>query len=503
MKMDSLPYQMFTTSEIRNIERFHATTSGGDCYDLMRLAGRALVNEIKRRAPHSKLVWIFVGGGNNGGDGYAAASELISQGLGVRVFASGAPHENSEARRACGDFISKGGIVETLLPERSDPRPDVIIDALLGSGVRSSPRPPIDEWIMFINSSRAQVISADIPSGLNADTGCAMGECVRADSTVCMLALKPGLFTGEAVDYCGQVVCDPLGIDIKAFSDRKLTGGLPLTRQSYTDILPDLPQRLRSCNKGDNGKVLIIAGGRGMGGAAAIAGTGALRAGAGLVKVACDPSNVQMLCSIHPELMTVDFNDDEAVKKALAWCDTVAIGPGLSVRQRSEDLVHMVLSSGRDCVFDADALNILSQGQREARTNRIITPHPAEAARLLGCTVQEIEQDRLTAARQLQSVYGGVVLLKGAGTVIADGRGVTVISGGSPALASGGMGDLLTGIIAALCAGELTQKQAAVFGACIHARAGEIAEGEYGAAGTLPTDLEESIRRLVNGRAVI
>jgi hydroxyethylthiazole kinase-like uncharacterized protein yjeF len=499
--MSALPYQMFATSEVKAIEKAHAAAAGGNCYDLMQQAGKALASAVRSRRPGARLVWVFAGRGNNGGDGYAAASELMGEGLGVRLFACGAPHEGSEASAACENFISCGGIVETLLPGRDDPRPDAIIDALLGTGVREAPRSPIDEWIMLINSSRSFVVSADVPSGLNADTGCAPGECVRADCTVCMLALKPGLFTGEAVDYCGEVVCDPLGVDVRPFSDRKLTGGTPILRQAYADIVPDLPQRLRSCNKGDNGKVLLIAGSRGMGGAAAIAGTGALRAGAGLVKVACDPACALMVNCVHPELMTVDFNSDSAVEAALKWCGTVAVGPGLSTSPRARELVRMAVESGRDSVFDADALNILASEPPEQVSNRIITPHPGEASRLLGCTVEEVESDRLAAARELQSRYGGVALLKGAGTVICDGRRTTVISGGSPALASGGMGDLLTGIIAALSAGGLTQSQAAVFGACIHARAGEIAEEKYGAAGTLPTDLEESVRRLANGRA--
>ncbi len=499
--MSALPYQMFTTSEVKAIERAHAARAGGNCYDLMQRAGRALAQAVRRDVPGARLVWVFAGRGNNGGDGYAAATELMGQGLGVRLFATGAPHDGSEARRACEGFIANGGIVETLLPGRDDPRPDAIIDALLGTGVREAPRSPVDEWIMLINSSRSYVVSADVPSGLNADTGCVPGECVQADATVCMLALKPGLFTGESVDCCGKVECDSLGVDLKPYFDRSLTGGSPLLRQAYADIVPDLPQRLRSCNKGDNGKVLIIAGSRGMGGAAAIAGTGALRAGAGLVKVACDPACALMVNCVHPELMTVDFNNDASVKAALAWCGTVAAGPGLSTSPRARDLVRLALDSGRDCVFDADALNILASERPQAVPNRIITPHPGEAARLLGCTVGEVESDRLAAARELQARYGGVALLKGAGTVVCDGRRTTVISGGSPALASGGMGDLLTGIIAALCAGGLPQGQAAVFGACIHARAGEIAEEEYGAAGTLPTDLEDSIRRLANGRA--
>lgn len=499
--MNALPVKVYLTAAVKAVESAYAANHGGDCYDLMERAGAALVRAAEKIKSDQPEIWIFCGRGNNGGDGYVAGSLLLERGARIRLFAVGEPHEESEAARACRNFLSRGGKIETMLPSLDEGRPGIIIDALLGTGISSEPHFPVSDWISFINRVRAKVIAVDCPSGMNADTGAVLGNCVNADCTVCMLALKPGLFTSDAVDYTGKILFDALGCDLDDYQDELARfEKIPLTRSSYEDIVPQLLQRFKSCNKGDNGRVLIIAGSRGMGGAAILAGCGALRAGAGLVKIATDPFNVNAINSIHPELMTADFNDDEAVKAALQWCDTVAVGPGLSKSRRSRELLDLVFDSGVDCIADADALSLMSAQEPLPQENRIITPHPGEAGRLLGCDAETVNADRFTAASKLQQLYGGVVLLKGAGSVVCDRHRMTVIDSGSPALAVGGSGDMLTGIIAALAAGGLSLRQAALIGACIHGKAGEMAEEEYGSAGTLPSDLEGYIRRLVNGR---
>lgn len=497
--MSTLPVRIFTSSQVRAIEKAYAAEHNGHCYDLMERAGAALVEHLLRICRNPSAVWIFCGRGNNGGDGYVAGALLRGRGIEVRLFAVGDPHEHSEAFTAREFFISRGGRVENVLPSREESRPAAVIDALLGTGISSSPRAPVSEWIAFINKLGATVFSVDVPSGVDADTGAVPGDCVSAACTVCMLALKPGLFTSDAVDYTGEILFDPLGVDTERYAAAP-GDARSLSRAAYSDILDALPVRLRSCNKGDNGKVLIIAGSSGMGGAAIMAGIGALRGGAGLVKIATDPLNVPAINAVHPELMTVDFTDEQAVDAALSWCDAVAVGPGLGQTPHAERLLELVRLSGRDCVLDADALNLLSKHGDDYQENRILTPHPGEAARLAGQSVEEIEKNRFESAQYLQERYGGVVLLKGAGTVVCDRRRMTVISEGSPALATGGSGDLLTGIIAALAAGELSLRQAAVIGACLHAKAGMLAAEEFGPIGTVPTDLENYLRRLINGR---
>lgn len=501
--MNTLPARLFTVTQVKAAEAAYSQASGsGDCYELMKRAGAALVKAIDEHQCHGMECLIFCGSGNNGGDGYAAGQILFERGSKVRLFSCAAPHEGTEAQKAYRDYISAGGRVESELPSIEEARSCVIIDALLGTGITSAPREKVSNWIAFINRTQAKVFAADCPSGVNADTGFVPGDCVNADYTVCMLALKPGLFTGDAVDYTGEIIFNDLQCDLSEYiEDISRLESHNLARVQYANIIDDLPIRLKSSNKGDNGKVLIIAGAFDMGGAAIMAGIGALRAGAGLVKIATDPNNNNAIKSVHPELMTVDFNNLDAVKKAIAWADTVAIGPGLGLNNHAQALLDMVIDSGVDTIADADALTLLSKmDDTIAQENRIITPHPGEAGRLLGISADDVNADRFDAARQLQAIYGGIVLLKGAGTIVCSSKHLAVVTSGSPALATGGSGDLLTGMIAALSAGELSLRQAAICGACIHGMAGEMAAEEFGPVGTLPTDLEAYIRRLINGR---
>lgn len=498
--MSVLPVKLYSVAAIKAAERAYAEIHGS-CYELMLRAGKVLADAVHKVLKSDHEVWIFCGSGNNGGDGYVAGKILSECGIRVRLFAIAAAHEGSEAQRAYREYISADLRVESSLPSLQQSRPRIIIDALLGTGITKEPGEKLSTWISFINRAQAYVISADCPSGVNADTGEVPGDCVNADKTVCMLALKPGLFTSDAVDYVGTVEFADLSCDMNDFHDEtSAVDVFSLSRYAYDEIKADLPVRLRSCNKGDNGRVLIIAGAQGMGGAAVMAGCGALRAGAGLVKIATDPANVSALNASYPELMTVDFNDDEVVKKALQWCDLVAIGPGLSQSPRAHALLDLVVDSGIDCVADADALTLLSKSEFCPQENRILTPHPGEAARLLHCDCESINKNRLVAARRLQQMYGGTVVLKGAGTVVCDRHGECLISDGSPALACGGSGDLLTGIISALAAGGMSLRQAAIIGVCIHGKAGKMSADEHGPIGSLPTDLEMYVRRLVNGR---
>ena len=206
--MSNLSHLVFTSAQIRAIEKSHAKDHDGHCFDLMEEAGKSVFNNIKSHCPLFHDVWVFAGSGNNGGDGYIVAALLLDAGISHRVFALNKPHSGSEAATAYEYFLSLGGKVEHDLPDINEGRPDVIVDALLGTGIKSAPRSPIDEWILFINRTKAYTVAVDVPSGVNADTGTVEGDCVKADLTVCMLALKPGLLTGDAVDYTGEVTVE-------------------------------------------------------------------------------------------------------------------------------------------------------------------------------------------------------------------------------------------------------------------------------------------------------
>lgn len=507
----SLPHHVFTTHEIKAIEQEHAKKHNGHCFDLMEKAGRAVFDELRKVNYRPSMVYVLVGKGNNGGDGYIVASYLLTHRIPFRLFAVGMPHEDSEAFAAASYFKKLGGKVETELPdlkeeERLGNSPDLMIDALLGTGLNSAPREPYVEWIKFINTTRAYVISIDVPSGVNADTGKVYSECVLANKTICMMGLKCGLLTGDSVDFVGEIIVNDLGVDMVSrhgtFKPETLPGAsqLPIFLATYEDIKADLPVRTPSANKGDSGKVLLIGGAMGMGGAICICGQGALRAGAGLAKVATDARNITMINAQRPELMTVDFNDRDAVSHAIEWADVIAIGPGLGTSLEAQALLDQALAADKPTVIDADALNIIARAGMPFAKRSIMTPHPGEAARLLNCTIEEINEDRFKSVYELQKRCGGVVLLKGAGTLICDGSIIIMVHEGSPSMATGGMGDILTGLIAALRAQGLTQMQSTVAAACIHGRAGFISGEHSGIIGTLATDLLPYIRYLVNKR---
>lgn len=510
--MSSLPHHIFTSQEIRCVEHDHAAANNGHCYDLMEMAGNAVFESMCRVNPYPKMVYVLVGKGNNGGDGYVVAANLLKHHIPFRLFAIAQPHEGTEACTAYRYFSKQlNGKVEYELPDleqeaKQGLSPDIVIDALLGIGIDSAPRAPFDEWINFINSTRAYVISVDVPSGLNADTGEVYSDCVRANHTITMLGLKCGLVTGDAVDFVGKIEVNSLGIDVRPYhgkhtaADMDGASYLPIYMQSYEDIQSDLPVRSPSFHKGDAGKLVLIGGCSGMGGAICIAGQGALRAGAGLVKIITDMQNMPAINAQRPELMTVDFKDPQAVSAALAWADVIAIGPGLGQGDEAEQLLEQVLNLDKPIVLDADALNLLSKRGLSFSKRIIMTPHPGEAARLLGTSVAKVNSDRFYAVYELQRRCGGVVLLKGAGTLVCDGRQIVIIHEGSPAMASGGMGDLLTGMIGALRAQGLPQMQATVAGACVHGRSGFLAGQNGGVVGTLALDLLPYIRYLTNQR---
>ena len=516
MEQNNLPTLVFTADEVKQIERDYARVHNGHCFDLMQKAGAAVFETILKECNPLREVWIFCGKGNNGGDGYIVAKLLLEHAIPHRVFATGVPHEGSEASVAYEMYAKFGGSIEYELPNSgqftnensviSFSKPDVVVDALLGTGIERAPEGIIAKWIKYINLLKAYKVSVDIPSGVDADTRCVPDVCVKADKTVCMLALKPGLFTGAADEFVGDIEFASLGVDISNYENilnfnnpRYL---LPIVKLSYEDIKEELPSRYKSFNKSDSGKVLIIAGRKGMGGAAIICGTSALRSGSGLVKLATDNFNVSAMLSVCPELMSLDLEDLDAVSKAVAWSDVIAIGPGLGVNEKTASLMALLDDDNdRAFVYDADALNVLAKyEQNYYKENRIITPHPGEAARLLGISIEEVNQDRLLSCYKLWQKYGGVVLLKGAGTVICDGQRLTIINEVAPALATGGSGDFLTGMIVSFLAQGLDLDMAAIAAACVHARAGKICGSKEGVLGCLPLDLCNYVRDLINAK---
>lgn len=464
---------------------------------LMERAGAAAFAFLRRRWPQAQRLGVLCGSGNNGGDGYVLARLARTGGLHVRLAAvAGLPRPGSEADTARQGFIACGGAEESA-SVATLAESDVVVDALLGTGLDRPPAGPVADAIAVVNACGRPVLSLDLPSGLNADTGQAPGALVRADTTVSFVARKQGLYTGLARDCCGQLVFDDLGVPALAVAQageaRAVLLDLPHLRAAF------LPPRGRGAHKGDFGHVLVIGGDHGYGGAVRLAGEAAARGGAGLTSVATRPAHVPALIAGRPELMTRGVDTAADLAPLLARASVLAVGPGLGQGDFSRALFGAALDSGLPLVVDADALNLLATSP-ERRADWILTPHPGEAARLLGIATAQVEADRYAAVRALQARFGGVVLLKGAGTLVYDGQApVGVVPYGNPGMASGGMGDVLTGLIAALWAQGLPALAAAALGACAHAAAADAVAARRGERGLLAGDVSNALPPLLNG----
>ena len=322
------------------------------------------------------------------------------------------------------------------------------------------------------------------------------GIAVRADATVCFVGWKRGLFTADGADCCGVRELATLGIPSSAFdgvsADARLLGN---------EAFDALPPRRANSNKGTYGHVLVIGGDHGFGGAVRLCAAAALRGGAGLVSVATRASHVGAFNAALPEAMACGVETKADLDALLARASVLALGPGLGQGEWSRDLFEAAFAMAKPCVVDADALNLLAQAPRPLGAAAVITPHPGEAARLLGCDVATIQSDRFRAVRELARRYGAVAVLKGSGSLVAapDGR-VAVCPWGNPGMAGGGMGDLLTGVVAVLLAQGLSAGDAACLGVAAHARAGDLAAVD-GQRGLLASDLLPALRCVLTSAA--
>ncbi len=364
---------------------------------------------------------------------------------------------------------------------------------MLGSGLLRDVGGEFADCVAAINAHGAPVLAIDIPTGLGGDSGAVMGCAVHAELTVTFVGLKSGLFLGEGPDYCGEIRF--AGLDIP---ESCRSHCIPEFRRiDENRITAALPRRARTAHKGDFGHVLVVGGGVGMPGAVRLCGEAALRTGAGLVSIATDKSHAAMITASRPELMAHGVESVQDLEPLLERADVVAFGPGLGSSPWAQDLASYLAEDARPAVWDADALNWLAEAPAE-KSNRVITPHPGEAGRLLGTNAMEVQADRRKALGRLQDTYGGAVVLKGAGSLVSAATGSPwLCTRGNPGMAAAGMGDVLTGIIAALIAQGLDPQEAAAIGVEIHARAGDAAAAS-GERGILASDLLACIRGIVN-----
>jgi NAD(P)H-hydrate epimerase len=491
--MTSLPVDIYSVATVREIDRTAIEDAGIPGYTLMTRAGAASLSEARDRFPTAKRWQIVCGAGNNAGDGYVVARLAAKKGIDVSVVALADPKRlRGDAATAYLDFAAEGGVV-TPWSGQLDADAELIFDALLGSGLERDVEGDFALAVAAINAHAASVIALDIPTGLHGDTGAVMGFAVRADVTVTFVGLKAGLFLGDGRDYCGEVVFADLGVPVNCRRSSKAG----FRRIDDDQLQRTLPRRRRSVHKGDFGHVLVVGGGPGMPGAVRLCAEGALRSGAGLVSVATDPGHAAMLVATRPELMAHGIEDADALRPLLSKADVIAFGPGLGRSPWAAELVAVLSGDTRPSVWDADALNWLAESA-SVSDQRVITPHPGEAGTLLGISAAAVQSDRPLAVANLHARYGGVAVLKGAGTLVSAGAGIPwLCTAGNPGMAAPGMGDVLTGIIAALLAQGLTPEDAAAIGVEIHARAGDRA-ARSGERGLLATDLLAELRGVIN-----
>lgn len=477
---------LYTAAQSRRIDAAALREMRDSGYALMERAGRAAYERLRQFWPLAESICVVCGPGNNGGDGWIVARLAKKTGLKVHVRLVGSiPVKGREAAEAHGAFVSAGGqwsAFDGCLPEA-----DLYVDALFGTGLH---RPPEGLYLQAIEALAGKpVLAIDVPSGIDSDTGLALGSAVKAQRTISFITRKRGLLTGMAVDYTGILDFDDLNVPEMAYNEEKPAAWVTMSSPCW------LP-RLKNSNKGDYGRVLVIGSGPGYPGAARLTAEAALRAGAGLVMVATHPDHVPFLNIGRYELIVRGVADGRALTTLFEGVDVIAVGPGLGQDEWGRSVWQAVQSIDKPLVVDADALNLLAQAPMR-RDRWILTPHPGEASRLLGWPIATVQADRFNAAETLAARTQAAIVLKGAGSIVRAGEVTRVCSAGNPGMAVAGMGDVLTGIIAGLIGQGLSIEKAAWLGVEIHARAGDQVAMD-GERGFTAKDVIEAIRPMMN-----
>ena len=508
---------LYRADQVRELDRL-AIAAGTPGIALMRSAGDAAFAHIMSRHAATKRMVVVCGAGNNGGDGYVVAACARRIGVTVTVLAVGEPGTD-DAITAARDYRDVGG--EVVVVGNGDGNrsagndgngnrngddgntgngdgndgnnilatADLIVDAIFGTGLSRAPAGVAADCIRAMNAADAPVVSLDVPSGLHSDSGCAFSPCVAAQSTLTFIAQKLGLHTGDGRKYAGEIVLADLNI-----ADEIRRKVAPAAR---IITAPKLSKRAVDAHKGDAGRVLIIGGDAGMLGAVLLAGEAALRCGSGLVTVASTTAHLDLPALHRAELMSADAQ--QLTPEFIAGCDAMVLGPGLGRGEWGAQVYARAVAGGVPTVLDADALFWLAQAP--ARNHDwILTPHPGEAARLLGCDSAEIQADRPAAAQKIADKFGGICVLKGAGTLVADGTAeheLMLCDKGNPGMASAGMGDVLSGVIGALLAQGLPAFEAAVAGVWLHGYAANEAVKTTGVRGLLAGDVIQNLATVI------
>jgi NAD(P)H-hydrate epimerase len=485
--------KLYTADQVRRLDSCAINQHGIPGFELMKRAGSVVFETAVSRYPDARRWVVICGSGNNAGDGYVVARLAKQAGKDVALYAL-RPYEtlNGDALTAAQEYVQSGGEVKAW-PPSDESRPDLVIDALLGTGLDRTVEGDYAEAISWMNAQKCPGIAVDIPSGLNADTGQVMGQAFNALCTITFIGLKQGLFTSDGPDYAGEVVFNKLDIPDKVYLSEANSGLIIREKFLASSLVP----RKRNSHKGTFGHVLVVGGAAGMAGAVRLAGEAALRTGAGLVSIATVPSHASYLNMDRPELMVSGVANEAELGGLIDKASVLAVGPGLGTDSWAVGMFNACISNDSPLVVDADGLNILANNP-STRDDWILTPHPAEAGRLLQTDTETIQNNRVEAAKGIAQKYQAVVALKGCGTVLAAQDGSYAICPlGNPGMATAGSGDVLTGVIASFLGQGLNTWDAAAAGVVAHAMAGDHAAAMLGERGMVAGDMVESLPGIV------
>jgi NAD(P)H-hydrate epimerase len=493
---------LYSTETVQQLDAAAIKSMDGHAIRLMKRAGKAAFDEMLAVFGRPTLITVFCGSGNNAGDGYVLAALAAQRRIPVQIVELGDIKKFSPETKQARDFSLQAKVPTIPFDVSVEVDQGVIVDALLGIGCDGRLREPYNKAVTVINDASLPVLAIDIPTGLNADTGAVIDIAVKADITVTFVGAKKGQFTGRGPALCGEIIYDSLDICDSLFENFRPDAQL----MDLDNLMESFPQVEADVYKSQRGHCMIIGGDQGYGGAVAMAAESALRVGSGLTSVATQPQHITAVLARCPEVMACAVISGQQLEPWLHRPSTLVIGPGLGRSAWSEQLLQKAVAAGLPMVLDADALNILAQGvvvPAGKDYQWVLTPHAAEAARLLDVTVEEIQADRFAAVRQIQQKYNAVVLLKGSGTLIAGQDSVIkVCPYGNSAMATAGTGDLLSGIIGGLIAQGMSLQMATELGCCLHSAAADMAVDALGSRGISATDLLPYIRQLLNGEGL-
>lgn len=485
---------IYLIEHIREFERLADERFSVTPHVLMQRAGKAAFDFLQKRWLNARRLAVFCGGGNNGGDGYVLAQLAHERGLAVTVWqVVGSSQLKGEAKLAYESCKQAGVSIQPYDKKADLQHPDVLVDAICGVGLTQPLRTDMVAVIERLQQLELPIFALDVPTGIDADTGQVLGTALHATATITFIGLKLGLMTGHGIAYSGELVSNDLQLPPDIFSLVE-----PVAKKIHMNTYAHyLKPRMRDWHKGLSGHVLIVGGELGFSGAPRMAGEAALRVGAGLVSVATKPENAIVMNTHLPELMCHGVTSAKDLAPLIERADVIVLGPGLGQTSWSKTMWKAAMEADLPKVVDADALNILANENRR-EDNWVLTPHPGEAARLIEKTLQDVQNNRMSAVKELHRRYGGVSVLKGAGSLVLSPNSLPALCDkGNAGMASAGMGDVLSGVIGGLIAQGVPIGDAAKLGVQMHALAGDMATKD-GERGMVATDLIPCIRKLAN-----